>query len=562
MLQRLVRFRERLVANRFQLAVLGQFKRGKSSLLNAVLDYPVLPTGVVPLTALPVFIRYAPTPELQVSFVSRPKEALAGATPADLRNGLARYATESGNPCNRAGVARIEIGIPSDLLADGLVLIDTPGIGSAERHNSEAARAALPECDGVLLVLSPDPPITEAEVEYLREVGMHASSILPVLTKVDLVSGADRSDMLEYCGRVLARIGLHEPVVAISVLDGTADRSGVERLREHIRGLDATKRRAGLEGAIARKTWSTVTQLQFQNDVALAALEAPIDSLKSKVAILEDAASALQVEQRLLLDHVTAEAGRLHQNLDADAGRLRERVTRELLALVAQSGADDRTMLFAQLSDRVGEIFPLAFEDAADRGRQRLGQVANRTLGRARSLLTQARETAAQVMGVTVRTPETTTRLAVPAKPGWRQRASESMNPLPPGTFERLLPMSLRMPVVRRAMREEARRLAMINTEHLRWTLRQACNDALRAFGAELQAELTGAIASVSELAVTILKLREDKQDDARAELERRTTWGEHLARVADTLRRAGDPEVAIAGHDIPDKESDPAGDL
>ena len=351
-LDRLAGFRDRLTENRFQLAVIGQFKRGKSSLLNALLDCPVLPTGVVPLTALPVFIRYATTPVLQLIFSEREPRQLAFESADSLRDALQQYATETGNPRNEKGIARIEIGIPASLLEDGLVLIDTPGIGSAERHNSETAMAALPECDGVLAVLSPDPPITEAEAAYFGEVASHASLILPVLTKIDLVMGADRTDTITYCQRVLERIGIRALIVPVSIVatpdqpDAVA-RDGIERLRRHVRSLDPARRSAILQDAITRKSWGSITHLQFQNDLAMAALRSPIESLRHKVSLLQRASQELQVEQSLVLDHIAAEAGRLRDDLDAQTHRLREQITGRLLAVVDQSGSTDRTAMFA-----------------------------------------------------------------------------------------------------------------------------------------------------------------------------------------------------------------------
>lgn len=60
----------------------------------------------------------------------------------------------------------------------------------------------------MLAVLSPDPPITEAEIVYLQQIRAHAPSILPVISKIDLVAGEDRRDMIDYRGRVLARLGI------------------------------------------------------------------------------------------------------------------------------------------------------------------------------------------------------------------------------------------------------------------------------------------------------------------------------------------------------------------
>jgi ribosome biogenesis GTPase A len=69
-LARLAELRQRLATDRFQLAVLGQFKRGKSTLLNALLGASVLPTAVVPLTAIPTFIEGGTAPCIRTVFLS------------------------------------------------------------------------------------------------------------------------------------------------------------------------------------------------------------------------------------------------------------------------------------------------------------------------------------------------------------------------------------------------------------------------------------------------------------------------------------------------------------
>ncbi len=64
--ERLLSLRARLEEGRFHLAVLGQFKRGKSTFLNAFLGEALLPTSVVPLTAIPTFVEYGPEVRIRV----------------------------------------------------------------------------------------------------------------------------------------------------------------------------------------------------------------------------------------------------------------------------------------------------------------------------------------------------------------------------------------------------------------------------------------------------------------------------------------------------------------
>src|SRR5207244_12572453 len=70
------------------------------------------------------------------------------------------YVTEEHNHENVKGVAVVEVFLPAPLLARGLCLVDTPGIGSTFAANSEVTRAFVPHIDAALVVLGADPPIS------------------------------------------------------------------------------------------------------------------------------------------------------------------------------------------------------------------------------------------------------------------------------------------------------------------------------------------------------------------------------------------------------------------
>jgi hypothetical protein len=141
----------RLAEGRFFVACLGQFKRGKSTLLNALVGERALPTGVVPVTSAVTILRHAPSPCARVILAS-------GETAAIDVGALAEYVTEEHNPENAKGVAAVEIGLPSPLLASGTCLVDTPGIGSVFAGNTAVTRRFIPHIDAALVVIGTDPP--------------------------------------------------------------------------------------------------------------------------------------------------------------------------------------------------------------------------------------------------------------------------------------------------------------------------------------------------------------------------------------------------------------------
>lgn len=99
---------------RFHLAVLGQFKRGKSTLLNALTGEPILPVGVVPLTAAPTFLQYGEVAKITIQYNdSRPANEFTAVSIAERNAFLADFVTEKGNPKNKQGVSEVQVNLPT-----------------------------------------------------------------------------------------------------------------------------------------------------------------------------------------------------------------------------------------------------------------------------------------------------------------------------------------------------------------------------------------------------------------------------------------------------------------
>ncbi|MFH1991254.1 MAG: dynamin family protein [Pseudomonadota bacterium] len=190
--KKLSALKDRLMDGRFHLAVLGQFKRGKSTLLNALVAEPILPVSVIPLTAVPTFIQFGAVPKIRVHFGdTRSVEEFSGASTSDRTAFLVKYVTEEGNPKNKLGVTEVEVVLPAPILSKGVVLIDTPGIGSTYRHNTQATLNFLQQCDAALFLISADPPITDVELDFLRQVREKVPRLFFILNKVDYLNAEE-----------------------------------------------------------------------------------------------------------------------------------------------------------------------------------------------------------------------------------------------------------------------------------------------------------------------------------------------------------------------------------
>lgn len=167
---------------RFNVAVLGQFKRGKSSVLNALIGQALLPTDVLPTTGVVTVVSALEDASLLVT------DAAGNVQPAPLA-ALAELITEEQNPHNQKGILKVTVPCRCSLTESGLDLVDTPGLGSIFQHSAHRAREFLPRVDVALLVLGADPPLTGEELELAVEASQLASALWVVVNKADLLGG-------------------------------------------------------------------------------------------------------------------------------------------------------------------------------------------------------------------------------------------------------------------------------------------------------------------------------------------------------------------------------------
>ena len=189
---------ERTAEGRFYVACVGQFKRGKSTLLNALLGERILPTGVLPLTTVPTVVRYGKSRSARVRFRGG---AWTNIAPED----LAEYVSEELNPENKKQVAGVEAFSPSVLLSQGMCLVDTPGLGSVFAGNAATTQAFIPHIDAGIVVLGADPPIAGDELALVEEIGKHVPDLLIVLNKADRTSEEERRVAKTFTTQVLEK---------------------------------------------------------------------------------------------------------------------------------------------------------------------------------------------------------------------------------------------------------------------------------------------------------------------------------------------------------------------
>ena len=198
--------------------VVGEFKQGKSQLINALVNAPVCPVDDDVATAVPMEVRYGAEPAAALLLASRSTSAAGGpAEPEEVAVDIDRVA---GSVAGRVGRtdSRTVVGakafLPRKLLQDGLVFVDTPGVGGLASSHSASTLAALPTADAVILVSDASSEFTAPEVTFLRQALAACPTVVVVLSKTDLFPDWRRVRDLD--GSHLERLGLSLPILPVS----------------------------------------------------------------------------------------------------------------------------------------------------------------------------------------------------------------------------------------------------------------------------------------------------------------------------------------------------------
>ena len=277
---------ERVSEGRFYVACIGQFKRGKSSVLNALVGDSVLPTGVVPVTTVPTIVRYGSHPAARVRFE-------AGAWTNIPVKTVDEYVSEEKNPENAKHVAGLEIFVPSPLLATGMCFVDTPGLGSVFTGNTATTQAFIPHIDAALVVIGADPPLAGEELVLVEAVARHVQDLIITVNKADRTTDAERAAAVAFARRQLEkRLPQHSvgPLFEVSAAEqlehrGTGRDWGklVASLNHLVEGSGRRLIQAACERGLERISEQLLAIITEERE----ALQRPIEESESRIAVMK-----------------------------------------------------------------------------------------------------------------------------------------------------------------------------------------------------------------------------------------------------------------------------------
>jgi len=488
--------RRRIAEDDLYVVAIGEFKRGKSTLLNALIGRPILPVGVVPLTSVVTVLRRE---------AERAVANLDDGTEISIDpERLAEYVTEEGNPGNRQRLARVDVCLPELDLPRHVALIDTPGLGSVYESGTDHTLGFLPQLDVALVVLSVDQPLTEAEARLASRLRDQGAELLFVVNKTDYLTQPEIDEALAFVADRLAVGGFSQPLVlgtsAKTALQGGLG-SGVPELRERLSELVEARYESIHAAQSARRVEALLDELETTYAVRAEIVDRGEQDLNGALRELRQSRkrvdSLAEKEDAVFAHRIQAAERRLSEHMLAFQARLQK----DLLAVVDEIDRPDE----APSEDRVDERFSAVIAPLLGEALETEGAILETTLREAyERLLMELDELAAslarqteEILGVRIARPGRSETEELSPTVTVKLRDDPVGLEMLTGALQSPLPKRLRRHLLVRRSRERAAELADRHAGRLRSELATSLREATRAALRDAHAEIDSLSSSI-----------------------------------------------------------------
>lgn len=332
----------------------GEAKRGKSSLLEALIEEPGLfPIDVNVCTNIVTIVRYGVTEKITAIVDEVDDEGNVTERQISItRKQIPEYASEKYNKDNEKNVRCLNIEVPNEKLKRGLVFVDTPGVGSLNIAHAEVTYGFLPDADVVLFVSDASAPLTETELKFLETVHKHCKNIIFPITKIDKFSDYDAVEA-DNRNKISKQIGIDENKVIIIPISNASKQMYLKTKDEKMYNESNFK-------VLEKLIWQTITDKRADILITpfLATMANEINGIKNDLQIKYKALSAGDDASKKIMDKLNQEIEN-RKKLQSENAKWRSIISTELNKLSTQINNNNIVQLQQELNEYISTELPV-----------------------------------------------------------------------------------------------------------------------------------------------------------------------------------------------------------
>jgi len=466
----------KLQSEQIVVSVIGQFKRGKSSVINALLSEEILPISVLPLTAIPVFIYYGEKYELQIK---TKKEVLNFRNIEEIKKVLFEFATEKGNPENKKEVEEIKLFSPSELLKNNIVLVDTPGVGSIYAHNTKAAEDVIPKSDIGVFVVSPDSPFSEVEMNYFKKVLPKIKTSFFVINKSDTVTEMDLEEVKKFYFNILDKIFNGDAKNYVFTVSSKT-KAGINELKEAIKSYIEVKKTEILIDVSKERIKEIFNLAKNEIGLILNSLKMPLKKLEENIGLFNDCLSDIESKADMINGNILIRKNKIVEYLENKITELNKEIRSSFIndfLKGAEKGIIDEKNIY-KVIENISKIFENRQGEIEKEVEKRVISVLIELKEDFEMPLKELKQKAIEFFNIDIEIPQEATEFKFLKKPYFVDKNfSFSYKLLKDNLFFKILPSSFKKKIILSHLKNDFDDIILRNSNNIRWETIQSIQD-------------------------------------------------------------------------------------
>lgn len=311
---------DKLNKNIFRIIVVGEFKRGKSTFINALLGKKILPVGITPTTASVNVIKYSEHPKAILKYKDKTEKEIT-------LEELNYFATVKNTDFDKLNL--IEVYYDAELCKEKVEIIDSPGVNDIDEQRVEITYDFIPKCDAAIFLLSATQQLSSSERDFItNKINKYLDKVFFVLNKVDQLNDTEREEALNYVNSEISNVSTTNKIFPLSsklalkaITDNSLEdleKSGIKNFQEELFNFLLQEKGSVLLKNSCSKLINSSNKASNNLNLLLSALEQSMEEFLKSVELSKIEFEVINQEKELINNFIDEKKTKVINNIIED----------------------------------------------------------------------------------------------------------------------------------------------------------------------------------------------------------------------------------------------------